>query len=165
VITSQKDNVFNIHFKISNKEGVQTDVKYGIQLISNLNGRKNIVDDISYPDSLTFYTGTVFEKDITYTAPNVTSGEYELILTSMNSEGFPFAFKSLGTVTISSLSNISIIADSCFISVLGEKGNPIYTLDNILDINKSENLTITCAVSSSLDKDIELKIIKHHQLV
>jgi hypothetical protein len=156
VITSQKENLFNIHFKISNIEGVQTGVKYGIQLISSVGGKKNVVDDISYSDALTFYTGTIIEKDITYTAPNVTSGEYELILTSMNSEGFPFAFKSLGQVSISSISDVSIIADSCFLSVLGEKGNPIYTLDNVVDIDKSENLSITCAVSNSSKKYIKI---------
>jgi hypothetical protein len=156
VITSQKENLFNIHFQISNREGVQTGVKYGIQLISSVGGKKNVVDDISYPDSFTFYTGTIIEKDITYTAPNVLSGEYELILTSMNSEGFPFAFKSLGQVTISSGSNVSIIADSCFLSVIGEKGNPIYTLDSVVDIDKNENLSITCAVSNSSKKDIKI---------
>ncbi len=111
------------------------------QLISSVGGKKNVVDDISYPDSFTFYTGIVIEKDIVYSAPNVLNGDYELVLSSMNSEGFPFAFKSLGQVTISSLSDISIIADSCFLSVLGESGNPIYTLDNVVDIDKSESLS------------------------
>lgn len=157
VITSQKDNIFNIHFQISNREGIQTGVKYGIQLTStSKEGKKIIVDDVSYPDSLTFYAGTTIEKDITYTAPNVSSGEYELMLTSMNSEGFPFAFKSLGQVTISSPSDISIIVDSCFLSVIGEKGNPIYTLDNVVDIDKSESLSISCGVSNSSNKDIKI---------
>ncbi len=41
-IVSQKDNTFNISFSLSNREGVQSGVKYGIELIKD---NKYVVDE------------------------------------------------------------------------------------------------------------------------
>jgi hypothetical protein len=142
-IVSQDNNNFKIAFGISNKEGLQAGVKYGIQLVPD--SAKYIADEKVYEESLTLNENTTIKREITYGAPSNLSGSYTLYLLINNESSFPFAMNSLGKVKLSaSTKGIQIMNDSCYLQVEGEKGSPHYALMQNVDISAEEKLKLTC---------------------
>lgn len=150
-IISQKENVFNISFSLSNGVGLQTGVKYGVKLVSESQTGQLTVDEKIYDESLTLNPNTITEKEIVYTAPTYLEGPYMLVLTSNNTSGFPFGIINVGKVTLkSTTSGILILPETCSLQVVGEKNSPTYKLDQGVDIKAEENLKINCtAINSS----------------
>lgn len=112
-ITSQQGNTVNVAFTITNREGVQNDVRYGVQLIS-VTDKKVLVDEKVFSESLYLAENSSLRKSLSYTAPTTLSGTYELILTSKNSANFPFAFYPLGKVTFNTpVKGIMLNYESC----------------------------------------------------
>lgn len=155
-IVSQEGNTFNISFDISNREGIQTGVKYGVALIMNkLNGSQFVVDEKVYPESITLPENSSISKNITYTAPDILGGKYSLYLTSNNESGFPFAISYLGEVKLSPLAKgISIGSDTCSVSIVGDKSGRVYTINEGVDIDKGESLKLTCDAINTLDSSV-----------
>ena len=60
-IVSQTGNVFNISFSISNGNGLQTGVKYGVKLVSDTKDQ-SILDEKVYDDSLALAENTTLQK-------------------------------------------------------------------------------------------------------
>lgn len=144
-IVSQVKNDFNITFNISNKEGLQTGVKYGVQLIKD--GAKYISDEKVYDESVTLYENSTIKRDITYTAPSNLSGNYVLVLSAKNENNFPFGVISLGKVKlVASTKGVSILNDSCYLQVEGEKSGTHYSISQSVDISTSESLKLTCNI-------------------
>ncbi len=142
-IVSQTGNTFNISFNISNREGLQTGVKYGVQLVSD--DSRSIADEKVFDESVTLYENTVLKRDITYVAPTSFNGNYNLFIVSKNESGFPFGMLSLGKVKLtSSTKSLQIINSSCYLKVEGDKANTHYTLIQNVDIGKDEALRLTC---------------------
>ncbi len=143
-IVSQNKNTFNIAFGLSNREGLQGGVKYGITLVSD-NG-KYVVDEKVYEESLTLNENTTIKRDIIYSAPSNLGGSYTLVISSRNENNFPFASVSLGKVKLeASTKGVQILNDSCYLQVEGEKGSPRYTLMQNVDITSNESLKLTCS--------------------
>jgi hypothetical protein len=86
VIVSQKDNTFNVSFTITNGEGVQTGVQYGVKLISDTAKGQFVADEKVYEELLTLDQNSSLKRGV-YTAPDNLSGKYTLLL-SMSSNGF-----------------------------------------------------------------------------
>ena len=148
-ILSQNGNILKLSFNISNREGAQTGVKYGVQLISATKNTQTIVDEQVYPDSLTLAEHSAVSKEITYTPPANLSGTYALFLSSKNESGFPFALSFVGNVTLTAtVKGIEINPESCFLTVAGEKGSPHYTLRQGVDIAQNENLILSCTATN-----------------
>ncbi len=140
-IISQKDNVFDISFDLTNREGQQTGVKYGVQLISG----NAIVDEKAYDESLTLQEHSSIPKEITYTAPKELNGTYNLFLVSNNKNGFPFSVAFTGKVTLNStIKGFEVVTSSCYLKVEGEKSNKHYGLLQGVDISPDETLRLTC---------------------
>ena len=156
-ITSQKNNTFNISFVLSNGVGVQSGVKYGVQLLGSNTSGQYIADEKVYSDSLSLSENSNLPKSIVYTAPSMLSGSYDLFLVSKNESGFPFAQVSLGKVTLKSSSGLEIIQSSCFIQVVGEKNEPHYNAFQTIDIVKNETLRLTCNAKNSTNKNLSVK--------
>ena len=143
-IVSQNKNTFNIAFSLSNREGLQSGVKYGVMLVSD-NG-KYIADEKVYEESLTLNENTTIKRDIVYSAPSSLGGSYTLVISSRNENNFPFASVSLGKVNLEdSMNGFKILNDSCYLQVEGEKGAPKYTLIQGVDISNGESLKLTCS--------------------
>jgi hypothetical protein len=148
VITSQKDNVFNISFNITNREIVQNGVKYGVKLMTEgQNKEQYIVDEKVYDETLTLAENSTLTKNISYSAPNNISGKYTLVLFSSNTSGFPFAISYIKDVTLSStVKGLEIVTNSCYLKVEGDTTNTHYNLLDNVDIGKDENLRLNCNV-------------------
>lgn len=149
-IVSQEGNTFHISFSLSNREGVQMGVKYGVQLVSENGNSSFIMDEKIYPEVLTLGENSNVSKEITYTAPQNLSGTYALLLSSKNESGFPFALAFVGNVTLTaSVKGITVDPTSCFLQVSGEKGSPHYDLTQGVDIAQTENLILTCSATNT----------------
>jgi hypothetical protein len=113
-IKEQVNNIFQISFNISNKQGLQSGVKYGVQLVSGDNNQ-TVVDEKIYDEVLTVAPNTTINKSIVYSAPENISGNYRLLVIVTNSSGFPFGVTSAGKVTLSASSKaVYISPESCF---------------------------------------------------
>lgn len=157
-IVKQENNKFDISFTLSNGKGLQTGVKYGVQLVSTSNKIQTTADEKIYNESLTLYENSSIKKTIQYTAPEILDGTYSLFIISKNEEGFPYSTGFLGNVRLkASQKGISISSGSCFLKVPGEKNSVAYKLNPSLDIDPSENISISCFANNSSDKEIQVK--------
>jgi hypothetical protein len=155
-IVSQKNNIFNIAFTLTNGKGLQTDVKYGVQLM--LDGAKYVADEKIYDESLTLYENSNIKKSITYTAPSTLGGSYNMYLVSNNASGLPLSVAVVGKVKLTaSAKGIKILNDSCYLQVEGEKGAPHYTLIQNIDIKNTETLKLTCSAVNESNTALFLK--------
>lgn len=154
-IISQEGNVFKISFSISNREILQAGVKYGVQLIKVDKTNQYIIDEYTYDESLTLSENTSINKEITYTAPAELNGNYFLRLVSKNSNGFPFAFSNTNAVTlISSVKGVSILTDSCTLSLNDKDVSKFITTG--ISLNSTDKLNLTCEGVNSSNTDIEV---------
>ncbi len=148
-ITSQQGNTFNIAFSLTNREGVQKDVQYGIQLISETAKGKFVVDEKVFGEKLTLAENSSVRKGISYTAPAMLGGTYQLLLTSKNAAGFPFAFYPLGKVTITqTVKGVQISPDTCQIKT---DKNAVATSISSMAILASgaQTLELNCLVTNT----------------
>jgi len=144
-IVSQKGNVFEISFEMSNREIIQNGVKYGVKLVSTVKGKQFLADEKVYDESLYLPENTIVRKDIIYTAPETLDGNYSLVLFGGNSSGFSFGISFVKDITLSSpAKGLEIVTDSCYLKVEGDKNNTHYGLLQNVDIKTSENLHLTC---------------------
>jgi hypothetical protein len=154
-IMSQEGNTFNVAFTITNKEGIQTGVKYGLQLMPE--GAKYIVDEKVYSESVTLNENSTVKKEIVYNAPSNLSGSYNLFLKISNESSFPFSIVSLGKVKLApSVKGIQVMNDSCYLQLEGDKSNTRYTLMQNVDIDDEEVLKLTCTATNTTDKALSL---------
>ncbi|MES2930865.1 MAG: hypothetical protein V4665_03735 [Patescibacteria group bacterium] len=156
-IVSQNGNDLTVSFTLSNREGMQTGVKYGIQLVSETKAQRSIVDEKVYDESLTLNENSSFKKEITYTTPSYLNGDYSLFVTSRNASGFPFGVAFAGKITFSSsVKSFDIVEDSCYLKVEGEKSNTRYGLLEGVDISQEETLRLTCSTMNNSPSALSL---------
>jgi hypothetical protein len=148
-IVSQKGNEVNISFNIDNGQGVQSGIKYGVSLIKGTGGNQFTVDEMIYPEVLSLSSNSTITKNVKYTAPLSVSGEYTLLVTIKNESGMPMGMAIAGKITLASnVKSIEILPETCSLSVVDEKNSPKYTLVQGVDIEKTENLKLTCTAKN-----------------
>jgi hypothetical protein len=156
-IISQDNNNLKISFNLSNGKGVQSGVKYGIKLLKQTSNNQFVVDEKVYDESLTLAENSIISREINYTAPNNLSGEYNVLIVSRNETGFPFGIASAGKIKLTStFKGISIMPETCYLTVVDEKGSPKYNLLQGVDISQKESLKLNCSVTNSDIKTIEV---------
>lgn len=144
-IVSQKGNVFEISFEMSNRQIIQNGVKYGVKLVSKVKGNQFLADEKVYDESLYLPENTIIRKNITYVAPETLDGNYSLLVFAGNSSGFSFGISFVKDITLASpAKGLEIVTDSCYLKVEGDKKNTHYGLLQNVDIKESENLRLTC---------------------
>lgn len=152
-IASQQNNTINVAFTISNREGIQNGVRYGVQLISGAGTKAVVVDEKVFDESLTLAENSSVQKVLSYTAPATASGSYQLLLTVKNSANFPFAYSNLGKVTLtSSAKGLKIAPESCIVSVdkVKKTGQAFFvTPPQALEVSCSVTNTSSVAVSAT----------------
>lgn len=154
-ILEQKNGVFTLAFTLSNRDGIQSGVKYGVQLIAD--NAKFISDEKVYDESLTLAENSLTKKEIAYIAPAYLDGSYNLLITSKNENNLPLATVSLGKVKLtSSQKGVYIAPESCYLQVEGEKGAPHYTLLQTVDIEKTETLRLNCSAVNNTAETLTL---------
>lgn len=152
---TQKDNIFNISFSLTNRTGVQSGVKYGILLMGTDPKNPIVVEEKVYPESLTLAPGSSISKEVTYEAPKMLSGDYNLYIVSRNESGFPFGKILLKKITLKSKTGgLEIIPSSCYLQVVGEKAGTHYDVLQQIDVSKDEKLSLSCSVTNSTAKNL-----------
>ena len=74
-IVSAEKNIINLSFKISNEEGIQAGMKYGIQLIKETKEGGFVADEYISDEVLSIGENTSISKTFTYTAPSNINGK------------------------------------------------------------------------------------------
>ncbi|QQS61290.1 MAG: hypothetical protein IPN70_05400 [Candidatus Moraniibacteriota bacterium] len=159
-ILSQRGNVFDIEFSLTNGLGIQPDVRYSIRLVD---GTTNdfyfaTLDEKIYPEIISLGENASLKKQITYTAPEYLSGEYTLSLFASNSSGRLLSLNTVGEGKITLTSSkpfVFIERKSCKLSVKGEAGKE-YTLEQGLDVKKEETMLLTCGVKNNTKEKLTL---------
>lgn len=156
-IDKQDNNNFDISFSLSNGKGLQTGVKYGVELISKSKKIQTVVDEKIYDESLTLHENSSVEKTIKYTAPNMLDGVYSLFLTSKNEANFPFSTAYLGEVRIKPvMRGLAIDPLSCVYYVNNSKDKSLYLINQVVDIDTTESLGIKCVTFNSGSKEVQV---------
>jgi hypothetical protein len=152
-VLSQEKNDIKIAFDLNNKKGLQTGIKYGVQLIKDANG--TMYDEKVFNESLTIYENSDLKKEITYQAPKNLSGDFILVMSARNESNFIFSSVQVGKIKLTSqIKELNISSESCSLQVEGENKN--YTLNQNVDISGKENLKLNCSAVNEVDKDIEV---------
>lgn len=152
-ISSQEGNSFNVVFTISNKEGIQNGVFYGVQLVSKTNNQI-IVDEKVFDDSMNMPENSNIQKAFSYQAPGVLSGKYQLFLIVKNKQDFPFAFYPLGDVSLTPFaSGVVISPETCTLND-GLKTGAI--TQPVLLTSRSQKLTLSCSATNTGSSDVSM---------
>ena len=146
-IISQKDNTLELSFSISNRTGIQSGVKYGVELVSEVSGKQFAADQKIYDETLSLAENSVTKKDIFYTAPNSLHGTYAVLITSSNTNGFPFGITVAGKATFASGKSLEIAVDSCTTSASGS--TTTHGLFKPTVITPAQTLTLNCSATNT----------------
>ncbi len=154
-IISQDGNKIDLSFDIKNGPKAQAELKYSISLVKDINNISKAADEYVFPGTFSLNANTITKNETIYTAPSYLSGEYSLIFQVINNSGIVLGVSDFGKVKISSTtSGLSILSDSCSLSVVNEKGSTKYKLNQLVSIDPTETLSLNCNVLNSSKKEI-----------
>jgi len=148
-IISQEGNTLNISFNISNREGAQSGVKYGVKLLK-IEGKKQItVDEYVYSEVLSVGENTTITKNITYSAPASLDGAYTVMLLAKNYSGLPLGNLRLGEVTLVSASEtVEILPETCSLSLSSNKGTSLKLTEGA-KATMTDDIFVTCTIKNN----------------
>jgi hypothetical protein len=151
-IISQNDHSFKVSFQISNREQIQSDIHYGIQLVSDSD--QLIVDQQAFDETLSLNTGQSVTREVSYQAPEYLSGKYTLFVVAGNSRGFIFSTFPAGHQVELNGVDFGLELKSCSVKVADDSQNITYTLAQGVDISSTENLIAHCDIVNHFSHDI-----------
>ncbi len=150
-ILLQKGNTFTLSFSLTNREGLQSGVKYGVALVSETAKGQFVVDEKVFDEALTLSEHSSVAKRISYTAPSVLDGNYSLFITSRNDSGFTFGVSYVGKVVLSASSKGVVVApETCAVTTVGGK-SATYALNQTALIDASQSLKLSCTATNTAD--------------
>lgn len=155
LITKQDDRDFMLSFKISNKNGAQSQVRYSVKLLKMVSSGEIVIDEKIYDETLSIGANTDIEKNIRYSAPEfLPPGDYNLELESRNSSGLILGIALFGTVTLKGdMSNtVYIIPESCQFVDAEEK--VLSSSAQNIAIYPEDSLYLLCMVQSDIENPI-----------
>jgi hypothetical protein len=158
---------YSISFDIFNRVGIQSNVRYGVELINTENF--TVVDTSLANESLTLKEKEIKNLTINYKIPGfVSNGTYKLVIVAKNQNGLPLAYVPADlnkdfTITVKNGSQYLSI-DNCMLTILNDSsGTERYKSDQGVDIMPSEKLVATCDVTNKGggENNIKLQLITH----
>lgn len=156
-IVSQEINKFHISFDISNREGTQSGVKYGVKLIKELGKSNVVVDEYIYPEVLSISANTTTKKEIVYIAPSNINGSYTIVVSLKNYSGLPLGSGIAGKVKIiSTLKTVEILPDTCVTYIAGKETSNKTPITNSVSISPKDNLVLTCGAVNNGKTEISV---------
>ncbi len=159
-ILMQKDNLIYVGFDISNKEGIQPQVIYAVNLLKKeSDGQYSLADKLIYNnDALSLGANQTIHKEFDYQAPAFLKGTYKIGLEARNSDGLPFSVTQINNeITLNGSGEYVVVdSDGCFLTVEGEPGNKKYTPEQGVDVASEENLILHCPIKSSFKKTVSV---------
>ncbi|EKE19486.1 MAG: hypothetical protein ACD_8C00151G0002 [uncultured bacterium] len=154
-IISQDGSTLKISFDLSNRVGVQPDVRYSLALIEETEKGQNLIDEKIYDEKISLNENETLKKEIIYQAPSYLKGNYTPILFAKNSAGMDFAISPLAPVTFSGTGEyVQIKNETCYLKIKGDESGVKYSLMQGVDIAKDENLILSCVVKNNYTESI-----------
>lgn len=153
-IISQNNNNFEITFDLHNREQVQPDVKYFVELIKQSDNRAIVVDYEIYSEIINLNDNQTIAKKINYSAPEYLTGKFQIRVVASNNDGLRLASSDLGEVDlVGNNQYVEIDVASCYLEVGGEEDKK-YKLNQGVDINAEEVLIAKCDLVNHFDRKI-----------
>ncbi|MDD3662713.1 MAG: hypothetical protein PHT84_02510, partial [Candidatus Pacebacteria bacterium] len=159
-IISQNGNTFEISFDLTNREIIQTGVKYSIKLLKETDKGQFLADDKVYPEKISLAENSRISKKISYVAPANLEGDFILVIESKNESGFPFGLTSVGKVSLTASQNsFNVLPETCYLGVDTENNSKKYNLKQGIDILPSENILLNCVLENKKKEEISINPI------
>lgn len=153
-----------IVFDLNNREGIQSNIKYAVNLIQQTENKSILMDQKVYDEQITLGQEETKEKKITYTPPYFLNGTYKLMVEARNSDGLTLGMADAGDVLLSGTGeSITIFQDTCYITVNEEEKH--YTLTQGVDIKPEESIFLNCQIENNTkaDTDVTPNFVTYHR--
>jgi hypothetical protein len=153
-IDSQTGDTLNISFDLTNKTGVQPQIRYAIMLIKQTSSTQTLVDEKVYNDVISL--GENDQRHITaiYQAPAFLNGTYMVAIDTRNESGFPFGTTPISQVTLTGSGQSLLIEPSSYFTVTQDATTTDYNILQGVDVKSSENLILHANISNPTSNDI-----------
>lgn len=157
LINQSPNGELTIVFDLNNREGIQSNIKYAVNLIQEAKDKSILMDQQVYDEEITLGQNETKQKKIIYAPPYFLNGTYKLMVEARNSDGLILGLADAGTVLLSgSGQNVIIYQDSCYLTIDGDKENKHYTLTQGVDLKPEENISLNCQIENNTQKDINV---------
>lgn len=155
-IVFQDGKSFKISFTLTNGEGIQTGVKYGVKLFTD-DKNQSLVDEKVYDETLSLNENSSVSREFTYTPPAILNGNFVILLESKNESNFPFASYVVGKIKLtSSIKWVQLEPDTCYTQISGDKINKHYSTFELPEISSDQSLNINCVAINNSDDAISV---------
>ncbi len=154
-IISQDGGRLNLSFVVSNREGAQSGVRYGVRL-EKMEGKKAVVvDEYVYDEVLSVGANTNFVKTVEYNAPANLEGKYNIYIVLKNYSGLSLGVAKFGEVSLSTPKEfVQIIPESC---VVFSRNISSGKIGESIAVEKVNDLSLNCKVKNNSKEKIEIK--------
>ncbi|MEA2112997.1 MAG: hypothetical protein U9P50_03470 [Patescibacteria group bacterium] len=150
-----EDNDISVSFDITNGEGAQSGIKYGIRLIED----GGTIDEKVYTEVLDIGEMETLSRDLKYSAPAFLRGTYGLEIVARNEAGLPVAINNVGDIVLDGTGEyLNIVNDSCYL-IVGEGNGENYNIRQGVDVAPEETLVLNCRVSNLTPEKVEFEPI------
>lgn len=154
-------NIYKVSFRILNEGGVQSDIRYGLQLINTKD--LSVVDSQLVNKSLTLDKNEGKNITLTYEIPGfLPNGDYKLFVVAQNKNDVPLAFVGVNgseiNVSISDRKSTPFL-ENCFLS-LSEDSTKKYTLNEAVNV-EGGTLSITCDIINNSQNTYKNILVQH----
>jgi hypothetical protein len=153
-IIIQDNQELILSFLLENKgDTPQFDIRYGVELIKELEEGGQAVADSFVPDEVVSVPalGTL-TKVVTYPLATVPAGDYSVWITARTTGGTMLGLGNAGSVSITNGAPVEIMSSSCVLSIEG--GEDTYNLLQGVDVASAENLILNCTLKNNTNRDL-----------
>lgn len=147
-ILSQDATALTLEFKLENQsDKPQFDIKYGVELIVNLeNGAQVVADSFVGRETLTLSARQSLSKVVNYPLSGVAPGTYSVWITARTTGGTLLGLGSAGSVSILAANVVEVKVDTCYLTVAEDDVR--FNLGQGVDVSTYEDLTLSCLVKN-----------------
>ncbi|MFA6183770.1 MAG: hypothetical protein WC682_01560 [Parcubacteria group bacterium] len=143
-LIEQKDHNIRLAFSLENRDGAQSDVRYGIRVIGkDAKGIKYTAFQKIFEEKINLAEHTTVKRELSIDIPQYFTGTFDIAAVAENGEGLPLGYSTLGNVVLQGDSKyIQIDSASCHLFI---KDFPeTYTLGQGVDVSAKEQLSLSC---------------------
>lgn len=167
-ITKINDVEYSISFDIQNREGIQSNIRYGVELRDVENSA--IIDTNLSNESITLRERETKNLNINYKIPGfLPNGKYKLMIVAKNQNGLPLAYMPANLYDDTEIeikeSPLYLSISDCVLTIFNDASSTAkYKGGMGVDIIPSEKLIATCDVINKgvgNENNIKLELITH----
>ena len=144
-------NNYSVSFQINNRNGIQSDIRYGLELVDA--STSAVIDTQLANESLTLGPSGSKNIEVKYTLPNfIISGNYKLMVVVKNQNGLPLAYVPAGFPERIIAINNNYMApsiDNCSLSIKGDASYTKNTIGQNISVLSNQTLIATCSLSNN----------------